>query len=64
MAEEGGSGGGGGGEGEGRDEDEAEEERVSLGVYMTNTEIFHIFHIFSLLNFPFFHISLSFHFST
>jgi hypothetical protein len=39
--EEGGGGGGGG---------------VSLGVIMTNTEIFHIFHIISLFNLPFFHI--------
>jgi hypothetical protein len=28
-----------------------EEEEVSLGVIMTNTEIFHIFHIISLFNF-------------
>ena len=40
---------GGGG---GRDE----EEKVSLGLIMTNTEIFHIFHINSLFNLPFFHI--------
>jgi hypothetical protein len=33
-----------------------EEEEVSLGVIMTNTEIFHIFHIISLFNLPFFHI--------
>ena len=42
--EEEGRGGGGGGGG------------VSLGVIMTNTEIFHIFHIISLFNLPFFHI--------
>ena len=30
-----------------------EEEAVSLGVIMTNTEIFHIFHIISLYNFPY-----------
>ena len=29
---------------------------VSLGVIMTNTEIFHIFHSISLFNLPFFHI--------
>jgi hypothetical protein len=32
------------------------EEEVSLGVIMTNTEIFHIFLIFSLFNLLFFHI--------
>jgi hypothetical protein len=31
----------------------AVEEEVSLGVIMTNTEIFHIFHIISLYNLPF-----------
>ena len=30
-----------------------EEEAVSLGLIMTNTEIFHIFHIISLYNFPY-----------
>jgi hypothetical protein len=52
----GGGGGGGGGGGRrrrrrrrrGRGEEEVEEEKVSLGVIMTNTEIFHIFHIISL----------------
>ena len=34
----------------------AEEEEVSLGVIMTNTEIFHIYHIISLFNLPLFHI--------
>ena len=33
---------------EGGREEEEEEEDVSLGVIMTNTEIFHIFHIISL----------------
>ena len=33
-----------------------EGEEVSLGLIMTNTEIFHIFHIISLFNMPFFHI--------
>ena len=33
-----------------------EEEEVCFGVTMTNTEIFHIFHINSLFNLPFFHI--------
>ena len=33
-----------------------EEEKVSLGVIMTNTEIFHIFHIISLFNLHFFYI--------
>ena len=28
----------------------------NLDVIMTNTEIFHIFHIISLFNLPFFHI--------
>jgi hypothetical protein len=37
------------------------EEEVSLGVIMTNTEIFHIFHIISLFNFPFSIFSISFH---
>ena len=44
-------------------EDEAEKEEeeaggieVSLGLIMTNTEIYHIFHIISLFNLPFFHI--------
>jgi hypothetical protein len=35
---------------------EEEEEEVSLGVIMTYTEIFHIFHIISLFNLLFFHI--------
>jgi hypothetical protein len=35
---------------------EEEEEEVSLGVIMTNTEIFHIFHIISLFNLLFFRI--------
>ena len=30
------------------------EEEVSLGVIMINTEIFHIFHIISIFNLPFF----------
>ena len=51
-----------------------EEEEVSLGVIMTNTQIFHIFLIFSLFNLFFFRISpifslssifsIAFHFST
>jgi hypothetical protein len=40
---------------------EEEEEEVSLGVIMTNTEIFHIFNIISLFNLPFFQ---TFHSST
>jgi hypothetical protein len=32
------------------EEEEEEEEDVSLGVIMTNTEIFHIFHIISSEN--------------
>jgi predicted TIM-barrel fold metal-dependent hydrolase len=39
----------------------AEEEEVSLGVIMTNTEIFHIYHIISLFNLPFSIFSISFH---
>ena len=38
----------------GEREEEGEEEEVSLGVIMTNTEIFHICHIISLYNLPFF----------
>ena len=61
---EGGGGGGGGGGGE--------KEQVYLGVAMTNTEIFHIFPIFSQLssifsisfhNFPLV-FSISYHYST
>jgi hypothetical protein len=33
-----------------------EEEEFSLGAFMTNTEIFQIFHIISLFNLPFFYI--------
>ena len=39
----------------------AEEEEVSLGVIMTNTEIFHVFHIFSQFSTVF---SKTFHYST
>ena len=35
-----------------------------FGVIMTNTEIFHIFHIISLFNLPFFIFSISFRYST
>ena len=38
-----------------------EEEEVSLGVIMTNTEIFHVFHIFSQFSSVF---SKTFHYST
>jgi hypothetical protein len=44
------------------EEEKEEEGEVSLGVIMANTEIFHIFHIVSLFNFPF--LSISFHYST
>jgi hypothetical protein len=44
------------------EEEKEEEGEVSLGVIMANTEIFHIFHIVSLFNFPF--LSISFHIST
>ena len=40
----------------GSEEEEEEGEEVPLGVIMTNTEIFHIFHIISLFNLLFFHI--------
>ena len=36
--------------------EEEREEGVSLCVFMTNTEIFHIYHIISLFNLPLFHI--------
>ena len=41
---------------------EGEEDEVSLGLVMTNTEIFHIFNIFSLFNLSFFHI-FQYHFT-
>ena len=40
------------------EKEEEEEEDISLGVIMTNTVIFHIFHIISLFNLSFFHIFL------
>jgi hypothetical protein len=46
------------------EEEEEQEEEVYLGVIMTNTEIFHIFHIISPFNLPFSKFSISFHYST
>jgi hypothetical protein len=44
--------------------EEKEEEEVSLGVFMANTNIFHIVHIFSLFNIVFSIFFISFHSST